>query len=246
MQPNKLRFSSLSNLNESDRATLNARGYALRTNPIPGEFDLAHLMAVHEYLYAGIYEDAGKLRQSNGEDPYAAIQRRLDTEPMGEHKVVHQHENKMREELPKALEHLHLLHLVVKSRPEVALIQGLVEVTSELSFQRPFRAGNRKVIEELGFMAVGHQIVKGMDQRKILTPRERDDKRIAIDRAALEKTMTNGVPLHSEDQRIVRETAQQYQRNRSNANLTAQLHNEYGIKPPVRIQSLEKKKGLAR
>ena len=38
------------------------RGLQLASDPIAGEYDLAHLQAFHRYLFAGLYEWAGELR----------------------------------------------------------------------------------------------------------------------------------------------------------------------------------------
>jgi cell filamentation protein len=38
------------------------RGLQLASDPIAGEYDLAHLQAFHRYLFAGLYEWAGDLR----------------------------------------------------------------------------------------------------------------------------------------------------------------------------------------
>jgi cell filamentation protein, protein adenylyltransferase len=38
------------------------RGLQLASVPIAGEYDLAHLQAFHQYLFAGLYEWAGELR----------------------------------------------------------------------------------------------------------------------------------------------------------------------------------------
>lgn len=38
------------------------RGLQLASDPLVGEYDLAHLQAFHRYLFAGLYEWAGELR----------------------------------------------------------------------------------------------------------------------------------------------------------------------------------------
>ncbi len=38
------------------------RAYQLRLNPLPGNFDLAHLQAIHRYLFQDTYSWAGELR----------------------------------------------------------------------------------------------------------------------------------------------------------------------------------------
>lgn len=49
-------------VNQCDRHLSTIRDMELRESPIVGKFDLAHLQAVHEYLFQDIYYFAGKLR----------------------------------------------------------------------------------------------------------------------------------------------------------------------------------------
>jgi cell filamentation protein len=44
------------------RCTTGLRAEALKANPIAGDFDLAHLQAIHRYLFQDVYDWAGELR----------------------------------------------------------------------------------------------------------------------------------------------------------------------------------------
>jgi cell filamentation protein len=61
-------------LDQVVRSTSGLRTELLRIKPIAGEFDLAHLQAIHRYLFQDVYPWAGDLRVvdfDRSEDPYA-------------------------------------------------------------------------------------------------------------------------------------------------------------------------------
>lgn len=59
---NKLDIRDLDKLHEVERKLTNLRIMELIENPIDGEYDLAHLMKIHYYIFQDIYDWAGKVR----------------------------------------------------------------------------------------------------------------------------------------------------------------------------------------
>jgi cell filamentation protein len=60
-------------LDQVTRALSSLRGELLRTQPIPGKYDLAHLQAVHGYLFQDVYPWAGQIRLvdfDKSQDPF--------------------------------------------------------------------------------------------------------------------------------------------------------------------------------
>jgi cell filamentation protein len=61
-------------LEQIGAALVAARSYELLQTPLKGRFDLAHLQAIHQYLFGDLYEWAGQLRTidiSNGGNRFA-------------------------------------------------------------------------------------------------------------------------------------------------------------------------------
>jgi len=59
---NRLGITAESALEEAEATFASVRSYELAENPLPGNFDLAHLQAMHRYLFQDVYEWAGQLR----------------------------------------------------------------------------------------------------------------------------------------------------------------------------------------
>lgn len=59
---NKLNIRNNDELYEAERAYTSARQAQLNKMPIEGNYDLAHLMVIHKYLFQDIYHWAGKIR----------------------------------------------------------------------------------------------------------------------------------------------------------------------------------------
>lgn len=59
---NRLGITAESVLEEAEATFASVRSYELAENPLPGSFDLAHLQALHHYLFQDVYDWAGQLR----------------------------------------------------------------------------------------------------------------------------------------------------------------------------------------
>jgi fido (protein-threonine AMPylation protein) len=59
---NRLGITGAATLEETEAALVATRSYELSRTPLKGAFDLAHLQAVHRYLFRDLYEWAGELR----------------------------------------------------------------------------------------------------------------------------------------------------------------------------------------
>lgn len=59
---NRLDITGAVTLEETEAALVATRSYELSGTPLKGAFDLAHLQAIHRYLFRDVYEWAGKLR----------------------------------------------------------------------------------------------------------------------------------------------------------------------------------------
>lgn len=59
---NRFGLTDQNALDQIEADIVAARSYELRQQPLPGNFDLAHLQGIHRYLFGDIYEWAGKLR----------------------------------------------------------------------------------------------------------------------------------------------------------------------------------------
>lgn len=59
---NRLGITAESELEEAEATFASVRSYELAEKPLPGNFDLAHLQAMHRYLFQDVYDWAGKLR----------------------------------------------------------------------------------------------------------------------------------------------------------------------------------------
>ena len=59
---NLLGLTDQSGLEQAETSLAGARSFQLFDSPLPGSFDLAHLKAIHKYLFGDLYEWAGQLR----------------------------------------------------------------------------------------------------------------------------------------------------------------------------------------
>ncbi|MGD0772580.1 MAG: Fic family protein [Candidatus Solibacter sp.] len=59
---NRLGIADAATLEQAEAALVATRSYELSQTPLPGQFDLAHLQAIHRYLFGDLYEWAGQLR----------------------------------------------------------------------------------------------------------------------------------------------------------------------------------------
>lgn len=59
---NRLGITGAATLEETEAALVATRSYELSRAPLKGAFDLAHLQAIHRYLFRDVYEWAGELR----------------------------------------------------------------------------------------------------------------------------------------------------------------------------------------
>jgi fido (protein-threonine AMPylation protein) len=71
-------FTNQSQLDRFERRCSAAAIYDLELNPVRGEFDQAHLQAIHRRIFEKVYPWAGELRQTNiarpASYPFALIQ----------------------------------------------------------------------------------------------------------------------------------------------------------------------------
>ncbi len=59
---NRLNIADEATLEEAETDLVATRSYELSQRPLKGRFDLAHLQAIHRYLFGDVYEWAGHLR----------------------------------------------------------------------------------------------------------------------------------------------------------------------------------------
>ena len=59
---NRLGIADEATLEQTEAAFVATRSYELSQTPLKGRFDLAHLQAIHRYLFGDLYEWAGQLR----------------------------------------------------------------------------------------------------------------------------------------------------------------------------------------
>jgi cell filamentation protein len=59
---NRLNIADETSLEQTEADIVAARSYELSRTPLKGRFDLAHLQAIHKYLFGDLYEWAGQLR----------------------------------------------------------------------------------------------------------------------------------------------------------------------------------------
>ncbi len=71
---NRLGITDAATLEKAEAALVAARSFELSQAPLKGRFDLAHLQAIHRYLFRDLYEWAGQLRTvdiSKGDQRFA-------------------------------------------------------------------------------------------------------------------------------------------------------------------------------
>jgi cell filamentation protein len=59
---NRLGITNQATLEQTEAAFVATRSFELSLEPLKGGFDLAHLQAIHRYLFGDVYEWAGELR----------------------------------------------------------------------------------------------------------------------------------------------------------------------------------------
>jgi cell filamentation protein len=59
---NRLGIADEATLEQNEAALAATRAYELSLTPLKGSFDLAHLQAIHRYLFGDLYDWAGQLR----------------------------------------------------------------------------------------------------------------------------------------------------------------------------------------
>ena len=59
---NRFGITDAATLEHTEAALVATRSYELSQTPLEGRFDLAHLQAIHRYLFGDVYEWAGQLR----------------------------------------------------------------------------------------------------------------------------------------------------------------------------------------
>src|SRR5271157_553793 len=59
---NRLGITDAATLEQAEAALVATRSYELSQAPLKGRFDLAHLQAIHRYLFGDMYDGAGQLR----------------------------------------------------------------------------------------------------------------------------------------------------------------------------------------
>jgi len=128
---NLLGITDAATLEETEAALAATRAYELSLTPLQGAFDLAHLQAVHRYLFRDVYEWAGQLRTidiSKGGSPfchYAFI------------------ESAATEVFRKLAAEKHLAGLA-----PAALSERVAHYLGELNALHPFREGNGRAQRE--------------------------------------------------------------------------------------------------
>ncbi|HWB10550.1 MAG TPA: Fic family protein [Pirellulales bacterium] len=71
---NRLGLGSEAELEKAEVSFASIRSYQLRQTPLPGDFDLTHLKAIHRYLFQDVYDWAGEIRSvdiSRGDTTFA-------------------------------------------------------------------------------------------------------------------------------------------------------------------------------
>lgn len=205
MQPLKFK-RPLSLLGDNAHWLVRARAKALEEHPIDGNWDMAHLAAVHGFLYKDVLPDAGTFRDevaqgSDHDNAHAAIQRDIDGDVPTSYPVVHEHRDRMRGQMVEALDKLHILHTVLHA--PVALPLGeLLKTQVDMSFARPFTAGNATTITAFTGMATGLAITGNRERH---APQER----VAMD-AAVNRRAMDTLPLHEQDRQALKQMNLQY------------------------------------
>ena len=129
---NKLDIKDRAKLEELENALIVFKIYELRKKKITGNFDLKHLLSIHEYLLFDLYDFAGKLRTENiAKDNFKFADTRF----------IEQELIKLFEEL-KAESYLSGLN-------KEELAKRLAYYLAELNVIHPFREGNGRVTREL-------------------------------------------------------------------------------------------------
>ena len=68
---NRLGINDEATLEQAEADIVAARSFELSQKPLSGRFDLAHLQAIHQRLFADLYDWAGQLRTIDIKLPYS-------------------------------------------------------------------------------------------------------------------------------------------------------------------------------
>lgn len=118
-------------LEATEAAAVAIRTYELRQNPLPGNFDLEHLQAIHRHLFQDVYPFAGKLRE---------LEISKGTTRFAHRSHIHAQMQRITNEL---IADDHLLGL----QPE-AIATRCAYYMSEINALHPFREGNGRTQRE--------------------------------------------------------------------------------------------------
>jgi cell filamentation protein len=142
-----------------------SRAIELKTNPIPGKFDLDHLKAVHKHLFQDVYEWAGEIR---------TVSINKDAIPFAPPAFIESHTKTLAADLAKE-NHLEGLH-----KPR--FVERLAHHFTEFNAVHPFREGNGRALREfVGLLArnAGYEL----DQTRIDNGKDQWNQAAALGRA---------------------------------------------------------------
>lgn len=128
---NKLNIRNNEKLEEAERQIVLAKLYDLRQGKMQGQFDKAHIINIHKYLFSDIYYFAGEIRSENiAKDSFSfADFHYIDSE------------------LDRCLNELKNENLL-QDLPKEQLAERLAYYQAELNVIHPFREGNGRTIRE--------------------------------------------------------------------------------------------------
>lgn len=142
-----------------------SRAIELQSNPIPGKFDLAHLQAIHKYLFQDVYEWAGETRTVN-------IHK--DAVPFAPTAYIESYSKTLAADLAKEN------YLQGLDKPQ--FVTRLAHHFTEFNAVHPFREGNGRATREF----IG-QLAKGagyeLDQTRIDNGKDEWNRAAAAGRA---------------------------------------------------------------
>lgn len=128
---NKLDIKDRAKLEELENALIIFKIYELRKKGITGNFDLKHLLSIHEYLLSDLYDFAGKLRTENVAK---------DNFKFADAKYIEQEIIKLFDELKN--------ENYLEGMEKEKLAERMAYYLAELNVLHPFREGNGRVTRE--------------------------------------------------------------------------------------------------
>ena len=143
-----------------------SRAFELKSNPIGGAFDLAHLQAVHKHLFQDVYEWAGELR---------IVNIRKDAVPFSPPAFIESYSKSLSDGLANE-NHL-------KGLDKRQFVERLAHYFTEFNAVHPFREGNGRAIREfIGLLArdAGYEL----DQTRIENDKDQWNRASALSRAS--------------------------------------------------------------